>query len=70
MGKSFSSSQAAHSRLIKHHEQKMHDPKKYDVAFTKRSYHVLCFNRQKTLGRQLSDSEKKKAYSDVISTFY
>ena len=67
----FALSQRAHRRLqAKHVKQQRTDSGNYDKHFIRSSYHSYCYNRQESLGRVLTESEKKKAYDNVISSFY
>lgn len=64
-------SNAAHGRLHKKHQRKqVSNPAQYDKHFILSSYHFNVLNQQKKKGRMLSPEEKRKAYNNVISTFY
>ena len=65
--KRFRASQNAHSRLFKRARKAARsNPKKKHIFRVKEEYHSLCTYRQEKLGRVLSRSEKKRAYSDAI----
>ena len=68
----FNRSQAAHRRLCKKHSRTAETARgqAYDVAFVKSNYHSVVKSRQSRLGRILTRDEKKRAYEDVIFTFY
>ena len=65
-------SNRAHQRLERKHARKTESSRgrAYDVAFTRMNYHSSVIHKQTKLGRVLSPGEKKKAYDDVIKTFY
>ena len=70
--KRFNRSQAAHRRLCKKHSRTAETARgqAYDVAFVKQNYHYNVAYQQSKLGRILSPGEKKRAYDNVIKTFY
>ena len=65
--KSLRRSQNAHRRLMLVHRKKTNGD---DAHFIKMSYHSLCYERQKKEKRVLTESEKKKAYEQTVTTFF
>ena len=65
--KSLRRSQNAHRRLMLVHKKKTTGD---DAHFIKMSYHSLCYERQKKEQRVLTESEKKKAYEQTVTTFF
>lgn len=72
----FKLSQMAHNRLMRSHRHKKdiaNNNKQWTKAtdhHIKSNYHSIVAQRQKKCGRVLSLAEKKKAFDDVIDTFY
>ena len=60
----------AHSRLKKHYGEMKKDPKNYDKAFIRESYHSRCVQLVRNTGKPLSPQQKEKIYDDVIRAFY
>ena len=72
----FKLSQMAHNRLMRSHRRKAEIANK-NKQWTKNTdhhikcnYHSLVAHRQEKCGRVLTADEKKKAFNDVIDTFY
>ena len=74
--KRFKFSQMAHNRLMRSHRHKKdiaNNNKQWSKAtdhHIKSNYHSLVARRQEKCGRVLTFDEKRKAFNDVIDTFY
>ena len=74
--KGFKRSQKAHERLARKHLEKSKVAnlqkryRDYDKHFILHSYHTLVAAWQDSRKRKLTQEEKKRAYNDVIKTFY
>ena len=67
----FSRSQSEHQRSLNDlKKKKYNNPMEYDQALVKMNYHSAVIERQKKLGRVLTDAEKKAVYNDTVLTFF
>ena len=66
-----SRSQSEHQRSLDALKKKNYNnPLEYDQALVKINYHSAVIERQKKLGRVLTDAEKKAVYNDTVLTFF